>query len=79
MPWAAAGAWAGWSGPPSRETASGSRSRCPPRASPTPSAEGEPDLFRRGMLRIARATGTAEKAWPAEVLEELGRRAGQPS
>ncbi|WP_432115867.1 hypothetical protein [Streptomyces sp. S1] len=43
------------------------------------SAEGEPGLFRRGMLRIARATGTAEKAWPAEVLEELARRAGQPS
>ncbi|MFF4869146.1 hypothetical protein [Streptomyces sp. NPDC000961] len=36
------------------------------------SAEREPDPFRRGMLRIARATGTAEKAWPAEVLEELG-------
>ncbi|MFF7851335.1 hypothetical protein ACFZDF_27700 [Streptomyces sp. NPDC007910] len=43
------------------------------------SAEREPDPFRRGMLRIARATGTAEKAWPAEVLEELGGRAGQPS
>ncbi|MGA5494154.1 PadR family transcriptional regulator [Streptomyces cinereoruber] len=34
-------------------------------------AEREPDLFRRGMLRIARATGTAEKAWLAEALEEL--------
>ncbi|MGV9689445.1 hypothetical protein ACWDUX_10065 [Streptomyces sp. NPDC003444] len=43
------------------------------------SAEREPDPFRRGMLRIARATGTAEKAWPAEVLEELEGRAGQPS
>ncbi|MET9434620.1 PadR family transcriptional regulator [Streptomyces sp. NPDC006551] len=34
-------------------------------------AEREPDLFRRGMLRIARATGTAEKEWLAEALEEL--------
>ncbi|MFJ7126997.1 PadR family transcriptional regulator [Streptomyces sp. NPDC098101] len=42
-------------------------------------AEREPDPFRRGMLRIARATGTAEKAWLAEALEELDRRAGQPS
>ncbi|MFJ8665775.1 PadR family transcriptional regulator [Streptomyces sp. NPDC093600] len=34
-------------------------------------AEREPDIFRRGMLRIARATGTAEKQWLAEALEEL--------
>ena len=34
-------------------------------------AEDEPDLFRRGMLRIARATGTAEKEWLAEALAEL--------
>lgn len=34
-------------------------------------AEREPDLFRRGMLRIARATGTAEKAWLTEALAEL--------
>ncbi|MFF8605113.1 PadR family transcriptional regulator [Streptomyces sp. NPDC015346] len=34
-------------------------------------AEEEPDLFRRGMLRIARATGTAEKQWLTEALREL--------
>ncbi|GAA3396505.1 PadR family transcriptional regulator [Streptomyces roseoviridis] len=38
-------------------------------------AEDEPDPFRRGMLRIARATGTEEKAWLAETLEELDRKA----
>ncbi|MFD7978135.1 PadR family transcriptional regulator [Streptomyces sp. NPDC059071] len=37
-------------------------------------AEQEPDLFRRGMLRIARATGTAEKAWLTEALAELDRK-----
>ena len=37
-------------------------------------AEEEPDLFRRGMLRIARATGTEEKAWLTEALAELDRR-----
>ncbi len=34
-------------------------------------AEEEPDLFRQGMLRIARATGTAEKKWLAEAIAEL--------
>ncbi|NGO76586.1 PadR family transcriptional regulator [Streptomyces sp. YC504] len=34
-------------------------------------AEAEPDLFRRGMLRIARATGTAEKKWLTEAIAEL--------
>ncbi|MFI6941077.1 PadR family transcriptional regulator [Streptomyces sp. NPDC050418] len=34
-------------------------------------AEDEPDPFRRGMLRIARATGTAEKKWLAEAIAEL--------
>jgi DNA-binding PadR family transcriptional regulator len=34
-------------------------------------AEEERDLFRQGMLRIARATGTAEKQWLAEALAEL--------
>ncbi|MEU5216179.1 PadR family transcriptional regulator [Streptomyces sp. NPDC020807] len=38
-------------------------------------AEREPDLFRQGMLRIARATGTAEKAWLTEALAELDARA----
>ncbi|WAZ21191.1 PadR family transcriptional regulator [Streptomyces cinnabarinus] len=40
--------------------------------------EGEPvraeqagDLFRQGMLRVARATGTAERAWLAEAIELL--------
>ncbi|MEV5973596.1 PadR family transcriptional regulator [Streptomyces sp. NPDC051921] len=39
-------------------------------------AEDEPDPFRRGMLRIARATGTEEKAWLTETLADLDRRAG---
>ncbi|MFI7320146.1 PadR family transcriptional regulator [Streptomyces venezuelae] len=34
-------------------------------------AEEAPDLFRRGMLRIARATGTEEKAWLAEAIATL--------
>ncbi|MFJ2738453.1 PadR family transcriptional regulator [Streptomyces sp. NPDC087440] len=34
-------------------------------------AEEEPDLFRQGMLRIARATGTAEKEWLREALGSL--------
>ncbi|MER7956405.1 PadR family transcriptional regulator [Streptomyces sp. NPDC096030] len=34
-------------------------------------AEEEPDLFRQGMLRIARATGTAEKEWLTEALRTL--------
>lgn len=35
------------------------------------SAEREPDLLRQGMLRIARATGTAEKAWLTEAIALL--------
>ncbi|MER5561624.1 PadR family transcriptional regulator [Streptomyces sp. NPDC048491] len=34
-------------------------------------AEQAPDLFRQGMLRIARATGRAEKTWLAEAIKEL--------
>ncbi|ANH93229.1 MULTISPECIES: PadR family transcriptional regulator [unclassified Streptomyces] len=34
-------------------------------------AEEAPDLFRQGMLRIARATGTEEKRWLAEAIEAL--------
>ncbi|GAA0609484.1 PadR family transcriptional regulator [Streptomyces crystallinus] len=34
-------------------------------------AEESPDLFRQGMLRIARATGTAEKKWLTEAIEAL--------
>ncbi|HEY9370212.1 PadR family transcriptional regulator [Streptomyces sp.] len=34
-------------------------------------AEEEPDVFRAGMLRVARATGTAEKAWLRETLAAL--------
>ncbi|MEW2386803.1 PadR family transcriptional regulator [Streptomyces venezuelae] len=34
-------------------------------------AEEAPDLFRQGMLRIARATGTEEKAWLAEAIATL--------
>ncbi|MFB7585757.1 PadR family transcriptional regulator [Streptomyces sp. NPDC056169] len=42
-------------------------------------AEDEPDLFRQGMLRIARATGTEEKAWLTEALAELDARAARVS
>ncbi|MEU3689233.1 PadR family transcriptional regulator [Streptomyces narbonensis] len=42
-------------------------------------AEEEADLFRKGMLRIARATGTEEKAWLAEALAELDARAERVS
>ncbi|MFI0984318.1 PadR family transcriptional regulator [Streptomyces exfoliatus] len=34
-------------------------------------AEQAPDLFRQGMLRIARATGTEEKKWLAEAIGSL--------
>ncbi|MBG0832312.1 PadR family transcriptional regulator [Planomonospora sp. ID67723] len=34
-------------------------------------AEEVPDPFRRGMLLVARATGTAEKRWLEEILAEL--------
>lgn len=41
-------------------------------------ADGEPvraeqaeDLFRQGMLRVARATGEAERAWLREAIEVL--------
>ncbi|MEV3853523.1 PadR family transcriptional regulator [Streptomyces sp. NPDC050095] len=34
-------------------------------------AEEPEDLFRRGMLRVARATGRAEKQWLRESLAEL--------
>ncbi|MGV2914954.1 PadR family transcriptional regulator [Streptomyces alfalfae] len=34
-------------------------------------AEEDPDLFRQGMLRIARATGREEKAWLAEAIAAL--------
>ncbi|MGW7073143.1 hypothetical protein ACWGII_13195 [Streptomyces sp. NPDC054855] len=39
-------------------------------------AEETPDLFRQGMLRIARATGTEEKKWLTEAIGALedGRR-----
>ncbi|MBB5936694.1 PadR family transcriptional regulator [Streptomyces zagrosensis] len=34
-------------------------------------AEEESDLFRRGMLRIARATAAAETQWLAEAIDSL--------
>ncbi|MFJ8105419.1 PadR family transcriptional regulator [Streptomyces sp. NPDC096132] len=34
-------------------------------------AEETEDLFREGMLRVARATGAAERAWLAEAVERL--------
>ena len=34
-------------------------------------AEEADDLFRRGMLRVARATGEAERAWLAEAITAL--------
>ncbi|UXY17622.1 helix-turn-helix transcriptional regulator [Streptomyces cynarae] len=44
--------------------------------------EGEPvraeeagDLFREGMLRVARATGTAERKWLREAIDTLSRTA----
>ncbi|MCX4980410.1 PadR family transcriptional regulator [Streptomyces sp. NBC_00572] len=40
------------------------------------SVEREPDLFRQGMLRIARATGTAEKAWLTDALAALEGTSG---
>ncbi|MGW7547981.1 PadR family transcriptional regulator [Streptomyces sp. NPDC054770] len=36
-------------------------------------AEESGDLFREGMLRVARATGTAERAWLAEAIERLAQ------
>jgi hypothetical protein len=35
-------------------------------------AEEAGDLFREGMLRVARATGKAERAWLSEAIERLG-------
>ncbi|MFD4996390.1 PadR family transcriptional regulator [Streptomyces buecherae] len=35
------------------------------------SAEDAPDLFRQGMLRVARATSEAERAWLAEAIATL--------
>ncbi|MFD7443431.1 PadR family transcriptional regulator [Streptomyces sp. NPDC059909] len=37
-------------------------------------AEEAGDVFRQGMLRIARATGTEEKRWLTETIAELERR-----
>ncbi|MGW3357913.1 PadR family transcriptional regulator [Streptomyces bungoensis] len=37
------------------------------------SAEEAGDLFRQGVLRVARATGQAERAWLREALGVLGR------
>ncbi|MGW4906863.1 PadR family transcriptional regulator [Streptomyces sp. NPDC004270] len=36
-------------------------------------AEESGDLFREGMLRVARATGTAERAWLREAIERLAQ------
>ncbi len=36
-------------------------------------AEETDDLFRAGMLRVARATGAAEHAWLTEAIEKLGQ------
>ncbi|MFK0107679.1 PadR family transcriptional regulator [Streptomyces sp. NPDC091217] len=36
-------------------------------------AEESGDLFREGMLRVARATGTAERAWLKEAIERLAQ------
>ncbi|MBL1106031.1 PadR family transcriptional regulator [Streptomyces sp. 5-8] len=38
-------------------------------------AEGAGDLFREGMLRVARATGEAERTWLREAIDALGRAA----
>jgi DNA-binding PadR family transcriptional regulator len=34
-------------------------------------AEETDDIFRQGMLRVARATGEAERAWLTEAIEQL--------
>ena len=34
-------------------------------------AEETDDLFRQGMLRVARATGEAERKWLAEAITQL--------
>jgi hypothetical protein len=34
-------------------------------------AEETDDLFRQGMLRVARATGEAERAWLREAIARL--------
>ncbi|WP_416961498.1 PadR family transcriptional regulator [Streptomyces sp. Agncl-13] len=34
-------------------------------------AEESGDLFRRGMLRVARATGAAEREWLTEAIDQL--------
>ncbi|GAA2503687.1 PadR family transcriptional regulator [Streptomyces thermolineatus] len=39
-------------------------------------AKDTEDLFRRGMLRVARATSRAEREWLTEALAELAGRAG---
>lgn len=40
-------------------------------------AETAGDLFRQGLLRVARATGKAERAWLREAIAELDpERAG---
>ncbi|MGC0332497.1 DNA-binding PadR family transcriptional regulator [Streptomyces sp. SAI-170] len=36
-------------------------------------AEQADDLFRQGMLRVARATGKAEREWLTEAIELLGQ------
>ncbi|MEU9985640.1 PadR family transcriptional regulator [Streptomyces sp. NPDC048045] len=36
-------------------------------------AEEAGDLFRQGMLRVARATGAAEREWLQKAIEVLGR------
>ncbi|WP_217544660.1 PadR family transcriptional regulator [Streptomyces sp. GbtcB6] len=36
-------------------------------------AEESGDLFREGMLRVARATGAAERAWLTEAIERLAQ------
>ncbi|MFF3906432.1 PadR family transcriptional regulator [Streptomyces sp. NPDC001848] len=38
-------------------------------------AEEAGDLFREGMLRVARATGTAEREWLREAIDTLSRTA----
>lgn len=38
-------------------------------------AEKAGDLFREGMLRVARATGQAEREWLREAIGTLSRAA----
>lgn len=55
-----------------REGPTQRRNSTPSRATPGRAEESD-DLFRQGMLRVARAMGEAERARPREAIELLDR------